>query len=138
MAEQKESSHNPQAASQIVTRFEVSNFYRVVHADGVWGAITPQGNISMTFFSERQAYPHTVTFEVSGQVVKEVDRQVIGSILRELEVDVVMNIGMAHFLRTWLDDRIKEHEQFQLSLSSERGNEAVSEREQLEENGSKG
>ena len=86
-----------------------SNFFRVVHSDGVW--IAPYGPyLHVTFFNERIPIPQQTTHKVkldgnfdAEDVAKRVGRD---AIVRELEVDVVVNLDAAKVLRTLLDQSI--------------------------------
>ena len=76
-------------ADQLTFEFHRSRFYRIVHADGVFGGLTPTGNILMSFFSQMAPTPRTVTHEFDGKTLgPEVGTQSSGHIERELEVGV--------------------------------------------------
>jgi hypothetical protein len=88
-----------------------SNYFRVVHADGVWGGATSNLNIHMSFFSERGPIPQRIVHAIEprgvlgGEIAEErISRK---GVVREVEVDVVLNLEMAVSLRKWLDDKIK-------------------------------
>jgi hypothetical protein len=88
--------------------------FRVVHADGIIGGPTPKLNLHLAFYSERVAIPqqtvHTVKDGVLGEEVLE---QRVGrdGIVREVEVDTIMDIATARVLHTWLGDQLKIIEQ---------------------------
>ena len=86
-----------------------SNYFRVIHADGVYGGATPRGFIHMDFFSERSPIPQKVTQEVtqSGQLGQEVGSEGKKGIVREVEVGVVINLEHARSLVSWLQERIR-------------------------------
>jgi hypothetical protein len=101
---------------KLIFHYEKSNMFRVIHADGVHGGISPQLNIHMALFNERQPIPQQITHQVG-------DKGVIGSedigarvqkdgILREVEADVVLSIATAKAMVRWLSDRIAETENF--------------------------
>lgn len=50
-------SHNLIQPQQVAFDYIKSNFFRVVHADGVTGGGTPNGSIHLAFFSERGPIP---------------------------------------------------------------------------------
>ena len=84
------------------------NFFRVVHADGIFGGVTPNRNIHMAIFSQRGAIPNFTEQEiVDGRLGNEIRREGKNWVIRELEVDVVMSLDTAHGLRAWLDDKIR-------------------------------
>ena len=94
-----------------------SNLFRTVHSDGVIGGITPPGNVHMSFFCERLAIPRRIIFKADinkrSSIMKlgqEIGRETRDSIVREMEVDVIMDLAAARNLHNWLEDRIKELE----------------------------
>jgi hypothetical protein len=93
-----------------------SNSFRVVHADGAWGGITPTLNIFMAFFSERPPIPKQTVFEVKpdGRVGSEIQekRDARDAIIREVEIGVQMNLAAAKALLAWLDEKIQLLEKF--------------------------
>ncbi|MGV3719837.1 MAG: hypothetical protein ACO1SX_02915 [Actinomycetota bacterium] len=88
-----------------------SNYFRVVHADGVWGGVTAHGFVQMAFWSERTAIPKelTYTFEPGSKELKESpeDRTGREGWVREMEVSVLMDLPTAISFRGWLDEKIK-------------------------------
>lgn len=88
-----------------------SNFFRVVHADGVHGGLTAKGGLQMAFFSECKPIPQTETYKVSqGRVGECVSTKVCDAIVREVEVQVLMNLSMAKAMYQWLGDKIETAE----------------------------
>lgn len=89
-----------------------SNAFRVVHADGVVGGPTPNGNIHMSFFSERSAIPTMIEHSMStvdGTIAKIGDvthKEGKDGFVREVEVGVMMDLTMARVLHKWLGDHI--------------------------------
>ena len=102
-------------ANNLKFNFIKANHFRVVHGDGVWGGATPQGNISMGFFSDRQPFPQQISLEISSDniVGPEIrsDRIVKDGMVRELEVAVVVSRATAEFLIKWLNDSIASLDQ---------------------------
>ena len=91
---------------EIEFHFTKSNDYRTVHVDGAWGGVTPQGNISMGLFSERRDVPSAVRFRVAGQVLQELARQGQQNNIREMQVEVVLNLGVARAVASWLMEHV--------------------------------
>src|SRR5690349_24913939 len=99
--------------SKIVFSYFKSNFFRVVHADGAWGGLSPRGDIHISFYNERAAIPDTSRIAISpttGQVLKPEEFEASSRFVREVEVDVVVDLATAVQLRGWLDDKIKKLE----------------------------
>ena len=86
-----------------------SNSFRVVHGDGVWGGGTPNGNISMSFWSQRAPIPQTLTHEITpgGDLGDEIARESKQDVIREVEVAVVVSLDVAKSLVTWLEDKVE-------------------------------
>jgi len=99
------------AVPQVTFHLIKSNYFRVVHADGAWGGITPRGLIEVNFYSERQPIPRSLTHSFSlesgelGQEIKGARVSREGPV-REVEVGVIMDLSCARAVRKWLDDKI--------------------------------
>lgn len=105
---------------QLSFDFIKSNYFRVVHADGVWGGVTPSGDgLSLTFYSERSPIPTRVTNEIAadGRIAKEVGRQVRDAIVREMEVTVIMDASAAHSFKSWVERHVKALETTQNAIA---------------------
>ena len=86
-----------------------SNGFRVVHADGVWGGATGRGYITMSFFSERHPIPRRLAYEIrpDGTLGQETDRDSKKGAVREVEVEVMVDLEMAKSLVSWINDKVK-------------------------------
>ncbi len=88
-----------------------SNFFRVVHADGAIGGITPAGNIFMSLYSERGAIPQIMIHDVSesGELGPERIGERAGreGIVREVDIGVEMSPAAAMALITWLQEKLE-------------------------------
>jgi hypothetical protein len=87
-----------------------SNFYRVVHADGIYGGGTPTpGNIMMTFYSHRVPFPKGAVNDARGnEIVSKRDAKF--GIEQEYEVSLVVSLETARVMLTWLNNTIKNTE----------------------------
>ena len=103
-------------SQQIKCYFIKSNFFRVIHADGVWGGVTPHMNIQMSFFSERTPIPKVTTAQVTPSGIKEINKETKIGIIREVEVDVIMDLETAKALRFWLDEKIQAMDRLKSGL----------------------
>lgn len=103
-------SENSQA-HQIAFDYIKSNFFRVAHVDGVIGSCTPGGFLHFAAYSERSAIPRQIVHEVSpdGKLGAEIPAMTDtrGSIVREIEVDLVMSFQVAASLRDWIDVQLQ-------------------------------
>ena len=87
-----------------------SNFYRVIHADGVYGGGTPTpGNIMMTFFNHRLPFPEKMVRDANGKEIVS-KRDVKHGFEQEFEVSIVMNLETAKIMLVWLTNTIKNTE----------------------------
>lgn len=87
-----------------------SNFYRVIHADGIYGGGSPTpGNIMMTVFSHRIPLPEQSANDSTGKEIVQ-KRVVRYGIENELEVSIVLALNTAKIMRQWLDAAINNAE----------------------------
>ena len=89
-----------------------SNYFRVIHADGAYGGVSPRRTIQINFYSERQPIPQLTVHGVagdgalSGELPDE--RVVRDGIVREIEAGVIVTLEAAESLRDWLSDNINK------------------------------
>jgi len=102
---------DPPLPTELVFHNVKGNFFRVVHADGVVGSLTPQGNIQMGVYSERKPNPTEQTYRVrpDGMLGEEiVEKRVTKEhVVRELEVELIMTPAVAQATRDWLDQWLR-------------------------------
>lgn len=92
------------------------NLYRIVHADGVVGGIAPSGNLVFSFFNERLAIPqqvtHSIVLEGEGvaKIAEEIRSQRVTreSLVREVEVGIVMDFNNVESLHRWLGEQLEK------------------------------
>lgn len=110
--------------SPVTVKFDFikSSLFRVVHADGIFGGMTPKGDIFMSFFSERFPIPTSVVHELkpSGELGPEVrsEREGRKGLLREVEVGVYCDLEVAKAVHKWLAEKIADAEKVRLSQAS--------------------
>ena len=90
--------------------------YRTYHVDGIFGGVTPSGDIYIEPFVQRPVTPRTVAYGITenGTIGDEIPDKRTGKagIIREVESGLVMNIEVAKVLRDWIDRKIVEYEKF--------------------------
>jgi len=98
--------------SQIQFHYVKSNTFKTSHADGIFGGITPRGEININFFAERFPIPQITTHEVLDElnVGKEIARESKDGIIRELECGITINVDNAKIISAWLSQKIQEIE----------------------------
>jgi hypothetical protein len=112
MPKQKQTPAAPQKESgdrQTITfDYVKSNYYRVVHVNGVVGSLTPTGDIHMGAWSQRGPYPQRVTHSITaeGELGQELDRETRQAIVREVEVGIVFSAGVALQVAEWLQGQV--------------------------------
>ena len=100
------------APKQFPVYFSKSNFHRVIHADGVFGGVTPTpGEMVIHFFSHRLPLPEQVVNDTTGKEILE-KRIIKPGVEREVEVSCVMSLATAKSMYDWLKERIEYAEQF--------------------------
>ena len=97
-----------------------SHSFRVVHGDGVWGGATPRGYIAMSFFSERSPIPQTLTHDITpqGNLGEETNRQVKSGVVREVEVEVIVDLATAKGMLGWLETHISAIEDHNKAITT--------------------
>jgi hypothetical protein len=109
-----EAGQNGDTRPRVAFDYIKSQHFRVLHADGVIGSLTPPGNLHAVFFSERPAIPRRVVhaLDESGQLGAPLPSETVSrdSIVREADVDIHMSLPVARALRDWLGQRIAEAE----------------------------
>ena len=102
--------------SELQFHFVKSNFFRVIHADGVAGGVSPKGAIQISFFNERAAIPkltvHKVTLDANGHAIP--GEEIVGrregkeGIVREVETEIVMPLEVAEAFHKWLGTAVDQ------------------------------
>jgi hypothetical protein len=128
MADEKVTSSGdpkPEEHKTVPVHYIKANDFRVIHCDGVYGGPAPNGKwIHASLFSERLPIANQITYGLNegGQLGEEVARVTRSGLVREIEVDVVMNTETAEALATWLLSKVKFIRDFE--ASRENGNNA--------------
>lgn len=86
-----------------------SKQFRVIHVDGVHGGIAPKGNaIQMAMFSERVPIPRNEKYVIkNGKLGGRVSVEERGAIVREVEVEVIVDLAIAESIQKWLGEKIE-------------------------------
>jgi hypothetical protein len=92
-----------------------SNLFRVIRVDGVHGGVTPKANaIQMAFFNERQPIPKKEVYSIDmkhGGLGEMKEKDSRHCIVREVEIETIMDVETAKVLRDWLNDKINQAEE---------------------------
>ena len=113
------------AKGEIKFHYIKSSFFRVIHCTGFFGGVTPNLEIHMSVYNERNPIPQTTVSVVNpeGKLGEELlERRVArDGIVREVEADITLNLGAAKALRSWLDGKISELEKVFERIEQEKG-----------------
>ena len=98
----------PQMPTKVEATYVKSQLCRVIHADGAWGGLTPQGTIHMALFSEHTKAPDATVFllDRATQTAKEQPAGPQTTWIREVEADIILTREAARALRDWLTDKL--------------------------------
>lgn len=126
MAE-KDTTQEPEVPSkdqeEVKFRYVKSNFFRVIHADGAWGGLSPRGDIHISFYNERVGIPDSSSFMIAdGEIVKPEEFKHSSRLVREVEADVVVDLTTAKSLRAWLTHKIEALESLIKEAQEEEAN----------------
>jgi hypothetical protein len=104
MSEQTEQEKNQEKADKLRFHYIKSNHFRVIHADGAWGGLTPRLEIHMAVYSERPAIPDVIEQEINADQSLGSETAIHGrdGVIREVEADLVMSFPTAKALHAWL------------------------------------
>jgi hypothetical protein len=102
--------------------YEKSRFYRVIHADGVHGGISPHLDIRMAIFNEGAPVPQSITNLINDDGTLGAEelnlREQQQGVFREVEADIIMNVEVAKLLFEWLRVKISEVEEVSKQVKS--------------------
>ncbi len=112
MAKTPKEGKEGQGPSQVKFDYIKSQYFRVIHADGAIGGVTPSGFIHFALYSERAAIPRQITHLIKpdGSLGERVMEKTVSreTIVREMDVDVILSVPVAESLRKWLEEKIEE------------------------------
>ncbi len=87
-----------------------SNLFRAIHADGAYGGVTARGYIHLSFNNERRAIPRRtiLSLDAETQTSRETVIETREGVVRELEVDVLMDEVSTAELIDWLKAKLDQ------------------------------
>lgn len=111
MGNSDEGPANDTTTSTLVIDVIKSTHFRVIHADGVSGSITPSGMILLDFGNEREAIPRRITYTLDAQgEVLDAQPESRSDFVREVEIAVVMSRVTAKLVRDQLIELLGDDE----------------------------
>ena len=110
--DQKTTEHSEDLERRVAFDYIKGANFRIVRADGAIGGITPPGQIHFALYSERHPIPRRLvhTLDDEGKLSAPIKSETVSrdAIVREVEVDVFLNIEAAKGLYDWLGSKIDE------------------------------
>lgn len=115
----------PALPTEVQFHYLKSQQFRVVHVDGIVGGLTPRGVVSMVAYSERVAIPQVTIHDIDKGVLVQKPRDQMGrsGIVREMEVDMMLDISTAKALHKWLGERLVEAKKLLFAKAKKEGQE---------------
>jgi hypothetical protein len=88
--------------------------YRVVGCNGIFGGLTPRGDLKLDFFEEYQAIPDRMTNKVTpeGVIGEEIERVPPMHTVRMMRVSILMPPSQIPAMIEWLQDKRQFLERF--------------------------
>lgn len=102
-------SSNESQVEEVKFHFIKSNQFRTVSCDGIMGVVGPDYRFHLHPYCERAAIPKEVTMKsVDGELVDQISQEGLTGFVREIECNLVLDVGAAIELHQWLEDRLDE------------------------------
>jgi len=102
------SKHDDQQKKELTFKYVIPDNLKDCYVNGVWGMVSPKGEINMHLYSERLPIPNSETHEIVKGDINPVpiSRNTGGDIVRLIQSSVVMDMQTAIALHRWLGERI--------------------------------
>jgi len=101
----------PELPKEVKFHYIKSQYFRALHVDGFFGGVTPNLDIHIAIFNERNPIPQESTYRITdaGKLGDEIMDQRKGreGIVREVEADLILDLASAQSLLDWLKGKIK-------------------------------
>lgn len=108
---------------KITISFRRGDCYRLIPVNGVWGGVTPRGDIKADLFHESASVPEMITHEVTpqGTLGREVKRTPSTSVERTVFAGMVLTPEQAESIGSWLVERAREARKRHEARTQEKG-----------------
>lgn len=125
MPDKNKPERDPAGATSLTFDYIKSQFFRVIHADGVLGGGGPRRNIQLNFFNERLPIPQREVYSLTKEHklgAEQTEYRVArAGVVREVEVGVVMELPVAKELLKWLTVAIQSVEAMEKKRKEKHG-----------------
>ena len=97
------------APIEIQAKYTKTGASPVLHVDGMFGGLTPSGQLYVAFFSEHAQLPEAEILrrDPEGDTYRPVGADQLQGVVREVGVEVIMTLNVARAFQEWLNVRIK-------------------------------
>ena len=93
----------------VTFRFQRDEHYRLIPVNGIWGGVTPRGDVIADLIHESQALPEAITHEVTAEgTLAEVKRAPPTSFQRTVLAGMVLTPEQAESIGLWLQRKARE------------------------------
>src|SRR5688572_24561526 len=98
-----------------------SRHYRTINADGAQFGITPRGALQFTLFTDQAPLPEYVLHEITpeGKLGKQIDQIKKEGIVREVAVNIIMDINTATAFISVFQETLEKAKQIQAGQTPE-------------------
>jgi hypothetical protein len=89
--------------------------YRTYSVDGVYGGISPKGNLFIELFTEKLPTAETITYQLldNGNIGKEIEKKQDVGIVREIEGGLYLDLKTATVIADWLNNKVNEFKEIE-------------------------
>jgi hypothetical protein len=100
---------SPEFPDSVKFHYIKSNLFRVIHAEGAIGGLTPSREIFISLFNERAALPQIIEYGITpeGKLGTEIRREGKEGLVREMEIGILLTASAAEKLAQYLLDHVK-------------------------------
>ncbi|MBI4746255.1 MAG: hypothetical protein HY786_06920 [Deltaproteobacteria bacterium] len=98
--------------SEIKFKYIFPDDYNPIYVNGIYGGVTPNGDIVANFFFERHALPNSQSQQLMangtlGELVSNEPEDLQKSMVRVVNSGVILNVRTAKELHRWLGEQLK-------------------------------
>ncbi len=93
---------------RIKFKYVIPEDLRDYYVNGMWGGVTPRGEIHMQFYNERHPIPKSITHKINNDTIlgEVLEHDKGGDVVRAVQTSVVMDLSTAIAIRDWLNEKI--------------------------------
>jgi hypothetical protein len=99
-----------QDPDEIAIEWEYDKDYRIVAANGMWGGITPRGDLRIEFFVESNSIPREAVFlkDESGSYKERSKRPEKPAVVRKIQIGVMVPGPQVKSFAEWFRDKAQK------------------------------